>query len=100
MTASCIIILNFFLVEDFECCDCGRLWRVPGKAKHKPPETTLVREPPVKAARLSKVEAPQRSSGKTKKVQEVHMCPNLWCDYFIEESDKRSVNTIRHDMKR
>lgn len=50
--------------DDMNCMTCGRIWRVPGLPPSKP---------------------------KVKSSTQLHMCPNSWCDYFVEETNDRDI---------
>ena len=98
-----------------KCPICGRIWRVPGPVPNlvtfpqltdTPPFSTPVKgfdeevslRPTLSSSNPEQVDEiaplPQR------KITQVYLCPNLWCDYMIHDTPERPIAECKRVFSR
>ena len=68
---------KLYFQDDMTCPICGRIWRVPG---------------PIPQSQQAQVQ--QKSSSQSTTIQ-VHMCPNDWCSYYVQETPDKDMGKCR-----
>ena len=68
---------KLYFQDDMSCPICGRIWRVPG---------------PIPESQQAQVQ--QKSSSQSTTIQ-VHMCPNDWCSYYVQETPEKDMGKCR-----
>jgi len=66
------------LANDMACPLCGRIWRVPG---------------PIPQSQQSQVNPKQQIT------PILHMCPNDWCSYYVQETPDKDIANCRRLIK-
>ena len=121
--------LFMFFIDDMKCPMCERIWRIPGPVRRQvhlpqlidtPPFTTPNREcdneisisptrsvrvdikemTPTQSVNREHVDKTRPPTQRKRKITQVYVCPNLWCDYMIHDTPKRSIPRCKQILRR
>ena len=103
-------VIHLFLTADMKCPMCGRIWRIPGPVPNLVSFPQLIDTPPFSTSRKGFDDEvslrPILSSsnpeqvGEQRKITQVYLCPNLWCDYTIHDTLERSIAECKRVISR
>ena len=93
-------------LDDMKCPMCARIWRIPGPVPERVREPQLIHTPPFTTP-THESNDPGPSSSKSmlpvpskRKITQVYVCPNIWCDYLIHDTPQRSIPQCKQILRR
>ena len=90
-----------------KCPICGRIWRVPGPVPNlvsfpqltdTPPFSTPFNPDTISSSNPEQVDEIAPLS--QRKITQVYLCPNLWCDYMIHDTPERPIAECKRVLSR
>ena len=101
-----VIYFTYVFQDDLTCPMCGRIWRIPGPVPQNNQFPQLIDTPPFTTPTRESTDFGPTSSTPTqfikseRKITQVYVCPNLWCDYMIHDTPQRSIPRCKQILRR